>query len=185
MQRTASQTVGPFFLDALIHAGDEIIAKAGTSGVAMILEGSVLDAEGAQVNDSVLELFQADAAGQYATDNQQTRLGAVFNGFGRTTIDASGKFRFSTVYPGVVRSANMVQAPHFDLMVFARGLLKPLVTRIYFEADSGNAADPVLALVPAHRRGTLLASRDATAGQSVWRFDVRLQGKDETVFFDF
>ena len=185
MQRTASQTVGPFFLDALIHAGDEIIAKAGTSGLAMILEGSVLDAEGAQVNDSVLELFQADAAGQYALDNQQTRSGGVFSGFGRATMDASGKFRFNTIYPGVVRDANMAQAPHFDLMVFARGLLKPLVTRIYFEADPRNAADPVLALVPAHRRGTLVAHRDATAGQSVWRFDVHLQGKDETVFFDF
>ena len=185
MQRTASQTVGPFFLDALIHAGDEIIAKSGTLGDAMILEANVLDAEGAQVNDAVLELFQADAAGQYAPDNQQTRLGAVFNGFGRTTIDASGKYRFSTVYPGVVHSANMVQAPHFDLMVFARGLLKPLVTRIYFEADASNAADPVLALVPTHRRSALLAKRDTAAGQSVWRFDVHLQGKDETVFFDF
>ena len=185
MQRTASQTVGPFFLDALIHAGDEVIFRAGTAGEAMILEGNVLDAEGTQVNDSVLELFQADAAGQYALGNQQTRSGGVFSGFGRATMDTSGKFRFHTVYPGVVRGANMIQAPHFDLMVFARGLLKPLVTRIYFEADSGNATDPVLALVPAHRRGTLLARRDATAGQSVWRFDVHLQGKDETVFFDF
>ena len=185
MQRTASQTVGPFFLDALIHAGDENIAKAGTSGVPMILEGSVFDAEGAQVNDAVLELFQADATGEYAPDNQQTRSGAAFNGFGRATMDASGKFRFNTIYPGAVRDANTTQAPHFDLMVFARGLLKPLVTRIYFEADPSNAADPVLALVPAHRRGTLVAHRDATAGQSVWCFDVHLQGKDETVFFDF
>ena len=185
MQRTASQTVGPFFLDALIHVGDEVIAKAGTAGEAMILEGSVLDAEGAPVNDAVLELFQADAAGQYALDNQQTRSGTVFSGFGRATMDATGKYRFSTIYPGVVRGTNMVQAPHFDLMVFARGLLKPLVTRIYFEDDPSNAADSVLALVPAHRRMTLVARRDATAGPSVWRFDVRLQGKDETVFFDF
>ena len=151
----------------------------------MILEGTVLDAEGAQVHDAVLELFQADADGQYAPDNQQTRSGALFNGFGRATMDASGKFRFDTVYPGVVSGAKMAQAPHFDLMVFARGLLKPLVTRIYFEGDARNAADPVLALVPAHRRGTLMAKRNATAGQSVWRFDLHLQGKDETVFFDF
>ena len=185
MQRTASQTVGPFFLDALIHAGDENIAKAGTSGEAMILEGSVLDAEGTQVNDAVLELFQADTAGQYALDNQQARSGALFSGFGRATMDASGKFRFNTLYPGAVRGANTVQAPHFDLMVFARGLLKPLVTRIYFEDDRSNAADPVLALVPAHRRMTLVASRDTMAGPSVWRFDVHLQGKHETVFFDF
>ena len=133
MQRTASQTVGPFFLEALIHGGDEVIAKPGTAGEALILEGKVLDAEGTPVHDAILEIFQTDAAGQYIADSPAARSGSLFTGFGRATTDKSGTFRFSTVYPGIAPAAGISHAPHLDLMVFARGLLKPLVTRIYFE----------------------------------------------------
>ena len=185
MQHTASQTVGPFFLEALIHVGDELVAKPDTVGEVMNLEGKVLDAEGAPVNDAVLEIFQTDATGQYVADSPEARSGSMFTGFGRATTDSSGTFRFSTVYPGATHVAGLKHAPHLDLMVFARGLLKPLVTRVYFEADADNSHDPVLAQVPAHRRTTLEAKRDAALDPSGWRFDVRLQGKDETVFFDF
>jgi protocatechuate 3,4-dioxygenase alpha subunit len=185
MQRTASQTVGPFFLEALIHAGDEVLAKPGTAGAKIVVEGKVLDADGVMVNDAVLEIFQVDASGQYVSDGAASKSGARFTGFGRATIDGSGLFRFTTVYPGALHSAAGVEAPHLDVMVFARGLLKPLVTRIYFEGDAANAKDPVLAQVPANRRHTLQARRGADNGSGTWHFDVHLQGKDETVFFDF
>ncbi len=185
MQATASQTVGPFFLDALIHVGDENLAKPGTPGDAIVLEGKVLDAEGAPVFDAVLEILQADASGNYIADSPAARSGSWFTGFGRAAADAAGTFCFKTVYPGAVSVAGTVHAPHLDLMVFARGLLKPLVTRIYFAGDPDNAQDPVLAQVPVHRRATLEARRDAALGPAGWRFDVHLQGKNETIFFDF
>lgn len=186
MQISPSQTVGPFFLEALIHSGDEIIAKSGTVGEAIIVEGRVIDAEGNGVGDAVLEIFQADATGCYVADSAGARSGSQFTGFGRAQSDISGAFRFTTVYPGAVGAPEgRIEAPHLDLMVFARGLLKPLVTRIYFAGDAGNSNDSVLAQVPAKRRTTLEARRDAGTEPVVWRFDVRLQGKDETVFFDF
>lgn len=184
MQRTASQTVGPFFLDALVHDGDEIIAKTGTAGQALVLEGNVIDGEGAPVNDAILEIFQADATGSYVADSPEARSGSLFTGFGRATTDKSGRFSFCTVYPGV-SATDIDHAPHLNLMVFARGLVKPLVTRIHFEGDVHNAHDPILADMPTHRRTTLVARRDASNDSQVWRFDVRLQGKDETVFFEY
>ena len=186
MQRTASQTVGPFFLDALIHSGDEVIAKPGTVDEPIIIQGRVLDAEGSAVDDAFLEIFQADAAGNHVADGIEARSGSSFTGFGRARTDASGEFRFATIYPGAASAAEGGnEAPHLDLMVFARGLLKPLVTRMYFAGNSANATDMVLAQVPENRRFTLEAQRDAGSEPAVWRFDVRLQGKDETVFFDF
>lgn len=184
MQRTASQTVGPFFLDALIHGGDEVIAKAGTAGQALVLEGSVVDGEGAPVNDAILEIYQADATGKYVADSPEARSGSLFTGFGRATTDKFGRFSFCTVYPGV-SATDIGHAPHLNLMVFARGLVKPLLTRIYFGAEAKNAHDPVLVQVPADRRTTLEAKWDAAAHPPVWRFVVRLQGKDETVFFGY
>lgn len=186
MQRSASQTVGPFFLEALIHAGDEVIAKPGMVGESIVVEGKVLDAQGSAVNDAFLEIFQADATGQYVADSAEARSGSRFTGFGRASTDKLGTFRFATLYPGAVPAANGgSEAPHLDVMVFARGLLKPLVTRIYFAGDALNEQDPVLAQVPPNRRATLEARCEPGSGPALWRFDVRLQGQDETVFFDF
>ena len=185
MQATASQTVGPFFLDALIHVGDENLAKPGTLGDVIMLEGKVLDAEGAPVFDAILEILQADVNGKEIADSPAARSGSLFTGFGRAATDAEGIFRFKTVYPGGVTPRGVVHAPHLDLMLFARGLLKPLVTRIYFAGDPDNEHDPVLLQVPLHRRATLQATRDAALGPANWRFDVHLQGRNETVFFDF
>jgi protocatechuate 3,4-dioxygenase alpha subunit len=186
MQRSASQTVGPFFLESLLHSGDEIVAKAGAVGEQIIVEGKVFDAEGNTVNDAIVEIFQADATGRYVADSAAARSASRFSGFGRAGTDQSGRFRFVTVYPGTVRMAGGTsEAPHLDAMVFARGLLKPLVTRIYFAGDPANAQDPVLALVPVDRRHTLEARQGAGSKPAVWHFDVRLQGRGETVFFDF
>lgn len=185
MQRTASQTVGPFFLDALIHAGDTIINKPGTAGESISIAGGVFDGEGNPVADAFIELYQADSSGQYIADSHEARAGSCFSGFGRAATDESGQFRFDTILPGGIQlGGSAAEAPHLDVMVFARGLLKPLVTRVYFQGHPANATDAVLMNVPENRRHTLEARRVSDHVNNMWRFDVRLQGKDETVFFD-
>jgi protocatechuate 3,4-dioxygenase, alpha subunit len=184
--RTPSQTVGPFFLDALVHRGDEVIARLGLVGEQIVVEGRVLDAEGNAVGDAVLEIVQCDSAGRYIKADGELRETSGFTGFGRAATDGTGTFRFTTIHPGVVCAEDgSTEAPHLDMMVFARGLLKPLVTRIYFAGDARNKHDAVLAKIPEGRRATLEARRDDKGGASFWHFDVRLQGSDETVFFDF
>ena len=186
MQRTASQTVGPFFLDALIHAGDAIINKPGAAGETISIAGSVFDGEGNPVADAFLEVYQADSTGRYVADSREARAGMCFSGFGRAATDQFGQFRFDTILPGgIQRAGSAADAPHLDVMVFARGLLKPLVTRIYFHGNAANATDPVLLQVQPNRRHTLEARRVQRAEKENWQLDVRLQGKDETVFFDF
>ena len=106
-------------------------------------------------------------------------------GFGRCGTDANGGYAFDTIKPGSVPDPDgKPQAPHIVLAVFARGMLLHLYTRIYFDGEAANAADPVLALVPADRRATLIATRQPGAGNAVYRFDIHLQGDNETVFFD-
>ncbi|MET3665737.1 protocatechuate 3,4-dioxygenase subunit alpha [Caulobacter sp. 1776] len=195
--QTPSQTVGPFFHyglpwkgcadligDSDIGARPELFpaehyvlatprAKGEVAGEPIVIEGVVLDADGKVVPDAMVEIWQADAAGRYADGSSNTG----FIGWGRASTGEDGVYRFVTVRPGRVDDR---QAPHIAVGVFGRGLLKRLATRIYFEDDPANAADPVLALVPAQRRETLMARE---AG-SVWRFDIVLQGEGETVFFD-
>jgi protocatechuate 3,4-dioxygenase alpha subunit len=138
------------------------------------VEGRALDGEGQPVGDAVIEIWQADPRGQYGD--------AAFLGFGRVPTDATGAFRFTTVKPGRVPGPDgSPQAPHLLIAIFARGLLKHAVTRMYFPDEPGNVADPVLTLVPAARRPTLVA-RDQGAGMLAW--NIVLQGRDETVFFD-
>ena len=156
--------------------------------------GEVLDERGAALPDALLEIWQANAAGRYrsaADPRASLALDPAFFGFGRAATDREGRFLFRTVRPGRVpfgESDRPMQAPHIALGVLGRGLLKRLVTRIYFEDEASNADDPVLALVPEQRRATLIARRVApTASTSVatYRFDVHLQGERETVFFEF
>jgi protocatechuate 3,4-dioxygenase alpha subunit len=183
--QTPSQTVGPFFHDALSWPGAEVLARPETLGERIEIVGRVLDGAGQPVPDALVEIWQANAAGRYRhpEDTQDKPLDPAFTGFGRAATDADGGFRFTTVRPGRVPGrGNTLQAPHINVGLFARGLLRRLVTRIYFEDAPGNTEDPVLALVtdPA-RRATLLARR---AGAGVYRFDLVLQGEGETVFFD-
>lgn len=185
LKQTPSQTVGPFFAVALTPedsgfqpiAGREL-AGAETPGERIRIEGRVLDGRGEPVSDAVIDLWQADCKGRYPRGSDG---GRTFSGFGRCAADAEGKFHFLTVKPGRV---DALQAPHAVLAVFARGLPSHLFTRIYFSDEPGNATDPVLSSVDAARRGTLIGRRRETPGGAAYRFDIRLQGGAETVFFD-
>lgn len=181
---TPSQTVGPFFAYALTpraYGGPELatgqMAPDGVAGERIRIEGAVFDGDGAPVGDAMIEFWQADPQGRFhARDN------AGFTGFGRVETATDGGFVVETVRPGALPGPGGTrQAPHIGVSVFARGVLVRLMTRIYFSDDPANAADPILALVSPVRRSTLIAQRGP---DGVFRFDIRLQGPDETVFFD-
>ncbi len=148
----------------------------GTRG-AFVLRGRVLDGEEAGVPDAVVELWQADPDGSFETG---TAADGFARWFGRSLTDAQGCFRFVTVKPGLPTGPSGAEARHLEMLVFARGLLRPVRTRVFFPDETGpNGSDPVLSRVPADRRKTLLARLE---GEELV-FDVRLQGPDETVFF--
>lgn len=193
-ERTPSQTVGPYLHIGLTpkhygHAFGEVftavVADAGMPGTHIRIEGRVIDGDGKLVSDAMVEIWQADHQGRYAhpADGRPPASNS-FSGFGRCATDKDGSFRFDTVKPGSVPGPDgTTQAPHINVGVFARGILKRMFTRIYFAGDPLNANDPILALVPAERRDTLMAKPDAKS-PAVWRFEIRLQGGNETVFFD-
>lgn len=182
---TPSQTVGPFFAYALTpraYGGTELanehVATDGVAGERVTIRGRVIDGDDAPVGDAMIEIWQADADGRF-----QAQGNAGFTGFGRAETTSDGFFHFNTIRPGVVPGPDgRKQAPHLSVSVFARGVLLRLATRIYFSDEpDANSSDPVLALVPRERRGTLIAQR----GQDgAFNFDIRLQGEGETVFFD-
>jgi len=176
LQATTSQTVGPYLHIGLTPMTIENLAPAGVAGERVSIEGKVVDGDGKPVNDAMVEIWQANAAGKYGTKE--------FRGFGRSATDDKGMFRFQTIKPGRVPGpGGKLQAPHIAANIFMRGQLKQLVSRIYFPEDPANADDPVLALVPAERRATLIAKRVAgKPGALEW--NVILQGRDETAFFD-
>jgi protocatechuate 3,4-dioxygenase alpha subunit len=181
---TASQTVGPFFRIGLEHLYIADLAPAAAAGDKVAIHGRVVDGDGKPVNDAIIEIWQADARGRYAhpDDTQDKPATPDFKGFGRVPTDEHGAFRFTTVKPGSVPGPRgMPQAPHLLVAVFMRGLLKHLLTRVYFPDDPDNAADPVLKLVPAERCATLIAMK-ANDGLE---WNVILQGENETVFFDY
>ena len=180
---TPSQTVGPFFHDALPYEHGSRVAGADREG-ALLLSGRVLDGQGQAVVDALVEIWQADEDGRFVTDPGIYRevSGRGFRGFGRCPSDTEGRFEFHTVKPAGVRTTEGIpQAPHATLTVFARGMLRQVVTRVYFEDETeANATDPLLNSVEPGRRHTLVARRTADG----YRFDVHLQGDDETVFLD-
>jgi protocatechuate 3,4-dioxygenase alpha subunit len=183
-----SQTVGPFFHFCLTTDQCCVRAIAGprAQGERVLLTIRVLDGDGVGLGDAMIEIWQADAEGHYnhPDDPQQKTVGPSFLGFGRMGTAENGSCEFETIKPGRVPGpGDTLQAPHLNLAVFARGMLKQLYTRIYFAGDPMNPEDPVLALVPFDRRETLMAHPDSTRPGG-WRFDLRLQGDDETVFFD-
>jgi protocatechuate 3,4-dioxygenase alpha subunit len=185
--QTPSQTVGPFFAFALPRAGQEVLVTDATVGARITIEGRVLDGDGAPLDDALIEIWQANAAGRYdhPEDKQEKALDPTFHGFGRCPTDAAGRVHFRPIRPGPVPGpGNTLQAPHINVTVLARGMLKQLVTRIYFEGEALNADDPILGLVtePA-RRETLIAKR-GNGKSDIYIFDIRLQGPGETVFFD-
>src|SRR4051812_22614440 len=162
---TPSQTVGPFFAYGLTpkdydwseFIGSDLITP-DASGERIRIEGRVLDGDGTPVTDSMVEIWQADAAGRYAHPADRRALpNAAFKGFGRCGTDREGRFGFATVKPGAVPGPNgKAQAPHISFVVFARGMLRHCYTRAYFSDEAANASDPVLGVVPAERRATLI-----------------------------
>ncbi len=172
---TPSQTVGPFFSFALPFQGGHEVAAPAAPG-AVRVEGQVLDGAGEPVPDALVEIWQAGPEGRYPSADSQ------FTGFGRCGTDAEGLFRFVTVKPGATPAPEgRAQAPHLNVTIFARGLLRHLVTRMYFpDEGEANSIDPVLNLVrDPVARSTLVAREEG----GVLRFDIHLQGAGETVFF--
>jgi protocatechuate 3,4-dioxygenase alpha subunit len=182
---TSSQTVGPFFHFGLAdNATLGCLVGAETRGERVRLRIAVFDGDGAPVPDALVELWQADAEGVYVRPENPRDIMAPagFCGFGRLPTGADGACLFETIRPGPVADAQgRAQAPHINVCLLARGLLRQIYTRIYFAGDAALAVDAVLALVPEGRRQTLLAGPGA-AGE--WVFNIRLQGDGETVFFD-
>lgn len=178
-----SQTVGPFFhLGCTEQRSCGCLVGEHTRGDRIRLEFEVLDGEGAPVDDAMIEIWQADAHGNYA--ERADAHSGKFTGFGRLATDAKGRSVFETIRPGRVAGVgDKTQAPHINVSVFARGLLQRLVTRAYFAGDPANQEDSVLALVPSERSYTLMAQPRA-GGDAEWTLTIRLSGENETVFFD-
>jgi len=167
---TSNQTIGPYW-HLLEDRSWADLTRFGAAGEVIVLTGTLFDGDG-PMPDGCIEIWQSDPP---ADDR--------FPGFGRSGTDRTGQFRFTTVKPGPERGrGNAQQAPHIDIWVHARGLLRPLATRAYFDGEALNATDPLLSSIeePA-RRGTLIARPD---GAGAWRLDLRLQGAGETVFLD-
>jgi protocatechuate 3,4-dioxygenase, alpha subunit len=187
---TPSQTVGPFFYFGLVHRGARgTMAGAGACGERATLHIRVTDGDEVPVPDAIIELWQADADGRYVRPDDPSKPGVTgeapdFTGYGRMPTSMDGTCVFETIRPGPITDpSGPFQAPHIDVCVFARGLLRQIYTRIYFAGDSRLNDDVVLASVPVDRRATLLATPVASA-PGEWSFDIRLQGTNETVFFD-
>jgi len=183
----SSQTIGPFFHFGLTdHHSIGTIADAQAQGERVRLRCRVLDGDGIPVDDCMLEIWQANAEGKYnhPDDRQAKAVEPGFYGFGRMATAEDGTCEFQTIKPGRVPGpGSALQAPHLNLAVFARGMLKQLYTRIYFLGDPANQEDPVLTMVPEERRIALMAQPDRAKSGS-WSFEIHLQGKEETVFFD-
>jgi protocatechuate 3,4-dioxygenase alpha subunit len=169
---TAQQTTGPFFPAQYIRAADTDLAGAQAADEPIALFGCVTDALGKPAVNVILEVWQADAQGRYGT--------AAFRGWGRTWTDRDGSYRFRTIKPGgyAVRESNRTRAPHVTFTLHASGVMRPLVTQMFFPGESTNADDPQLALVAPRLRPRLVARAEDTG----YRFDIRLSGKDETPF---
>jgi protocatechuate 3,4-dioxygenase alpha subunit len=195
---TPSQTVGPFYAYGLTPkgrakwdpdgtyswketVGDNLITP-DVVGERIRIEGAIYDGDGKPINDAMLEIWQADGQGRYSNEPGSRRLpNTSFKGHGRSACDKDGVFSFDTVKPGPVPGPDgTMQAPHIVVAIFGRGMLRQVYTRLYFEGEAANAGDPILALVPSDRRHTLMARKQG----NVWRWDVHMQGPDETVFFD-
>jgi protocatechuate 3,4-dioxygenase alpha subunit len=183
---TPGQTVGPFFALGLDRPEWSDLTRDNPEGERIVIEGRVLDGDGAPVPDALIEFWQANAAGRYddvADEQTDKKLDPHFLGYGRAATDPQGRFHIKTIKPGPVPGrGNTLQAPHINVAFFARGLLRQLHTRIYFAGEAANAADPLLtAIEDATARQSLIA-RGGEGG--AYRFDIILQGSGETAFLD-
>lgn len=189
---TPSQTVGPYFAYCLTPSRYPLhevfstdLTVPGLEGERIVVTGRVFDGDGLGISDAMVEIWQADAKGGFDHASQATsKSNKGFKGFGRAETTQDGTYTFTTVKPGRVPGADgKLQAPHLAVTVFSRGMLTHLFTRIYFDDETCNAEDQVLNLIPADRRATLIAKTVAGAGKT-YQLDIRIQGGDETVFFE-
>ncbi|MGJ7614895.1 MULTISPECIES: protocatechuate 3,4-dioxygenase subunit alpha [unclassified Variovorax] len=190
--QTPSQTVGPYFAYGLTATQygydfdqpfDAVLALDNASGERIRLEGRVIDGDGNPINDALVEISQPDGEGRYPQTPEEARA-IGFRAFGRagTGTTEGNRFVFHTVKPGAQSHG---EAPHINVIVLMRGLLLHAFTRVYFgDEAAANATDDVLQSVPADRRHTLIAERVVQGGAVSYRFDIRMQGADETAFFD-
>ena len=176
---TADQTVGPYYAIGMEYAGSEELVPHGSAG-SIVLSGYLYDGNGAPVPDGVIEIWQTDADGNVPTDSGNlVRKAGSFGGFGRSGSDEDGYWQFTTVQPA---PAGDGKAAFFAVIVFARGLLSRLHTRIYLPGDQAALdADPLLGRLTPERRATLVA----TQVDGGYRHDIHLQGEKETVFLAF
>jgi len=178
---TASQTVGPFFAIGLTWPDGPHVVEPDNPA-AIVIHGAVFDGDGKPIPDAVVETWQADSEGRYPHPDDPRGGETNFRGFGRSGTSEMGGWAITTIKPGQVAGPNgSLQAPHIEVSVFARGLLQRVVTRIYFpDEEAANAADPVLASLPATAASETLIAHESDEG---YRFDIHLQGEHETVFF--
>jgi protocatechuate 3,4-dioxygenase, alpha subunit len=192
---TPSQTIGPFAAPCLtpneqgkttyawLQLVNGNLVTPDAVGERIRIEGKMFDGQGVPVDGILFEIWQADGQGRFAHPRDPRRTNTSFKGFGRVESNMDGSFTFDTVKPGRVPGPNgTMQAPHVVVAIHMRGILSHLFTRIYFSDEASNAEDPILQLVPADRRDTLIAKRDASG--AVYRIEFRIQGDRETVFFD-
>jgi protocatechuate 3,4-dioxygenase alpha subunit len=188
MKQTPAQTVGPFYAMGLTSRTVNVLATDATQGQRIRVQGRVFDGDGKPIPDAMVEIWQANAFGRYnhPDDKQEKPLDPSFRGWGRSGTDENCFYSFETIKPGTVPGpGDSVQAPHINLTVFARGMLVHAFTRVYFSDEPANDGDPILKSIRNKaRRSTLIAARDEKNSKPVYHFDIRLQGKDETVFFD-
>ncbi len=198
LKETPSQTAGPYVHIGLAPgaAGFDIyerelgrdIAGPNAKGERIRIEGLVIDGTGSPVKDVMLEAWQANAEGIYPHPEQAGETEEGFKGWGRVITDFdTGEWGFDTIKPGRAMSRNgQLMAPHISLWIVARGINVGLNTRLYFDDEAeANATDPVLNVIEwENRRATLIAKREMRDGAPVYRFDITLQGDNETVFFD-
>jgi protocatechuate 3,4-dioxygenase, alpha subunit len=192
LKQTPSQTVGPYFAYGLCPEQYNFdlkslftpaVADHEAAGEHITVIGQVFDGDGNVIGDAMIEVSQVDSEGRYPASRAEVEASG-FRGFARvgTGTDSQKRFIVETVKPG---RASADEAPHLDVIVTMRGMLLHTFTRIYFDDEAAaNESDPVLALVPAARRGTLVARREAGTSKTVYRFDIHMQGENETVFFD-
>lgn len=186
--QTPSQTVGPYYtmkLKRLPLLGDDPVA-----GERIRVEGTVLDGDRNHIEDAMLEVWQANAGGRYrhpADTRDDIALESGFSGYGRFAVEfTTGRYAFETVKPGRVPDPEgELQAPHLSVVITSRGMLNHSYTRMYFADEAeANRDDLILQRVPPGRRSTIVAERDESGAIPTYRFDIRFQGADETVFFD-
>jgi len=183
MKQTGSQTVGPYFSIGLIYGDSQNdLVKEATSGERITITGVVFDGDGEPIPDAMLEIWQSDANGifNHPTDPLHEQADPHFRGFGRTGTRQAGRYAFKTIKPGERDG----QAPYINVHVFSRGMLVHALTRIYFSDEPANKDDPLLNSVEESRRDTLIADRDESGDHLNYRFDIHMQGENETVFFN-